>query len=121
MSTFSGTWKITQQWSGIPAYSFYAQFNQDGTIKIPAKDGVGPFFGTYAVLGNQISLAIGAFNKQPYSISSYNGNFVAHSMGGYVVGAQVNGGAITGTWSAIQSELVDAEEKGFFIPAEQLA
>lgn len=119
MSTLSGAWKITQQWGNTPAYSFEAHFYPDGTIKISADGGAGPFFGTYVITGTQIALAIGAFKAPHYSISSYIGHFVGHGMTGNVVGAQVNGKGSKGIWSAVQYELADVEEREFFIPAEQ--
>lgn len=112
MRNLSGTWRFTQRWEGAPAYSFNAEFLENGTISINN----GQFFGTYAILGNSsyLSLAIADFNGK--TITSYVGNYVGLRMGGEAIGASANHGkSHSGIWTA---QLLPVEEKkGFHVPA----
>lgn len=107
--SLEGTWKITHSFKGIPSYHFFANFGANGSISVQDHP---QFFGTWTQLGasNQVALAIADSTKP--SITSYVGNVAFGSMGGLMTGGSgcPVSKTISGSWIAIQQELVEAPQ-----------
>lgn len=108
--SLAGDWKVFQAWNGKPPYWFRATFNPNGTITVK-----GGFFGTWTVLGNEVSLAIANFKTQ--TITSYCGNLAGSVMGGAMTGAAQGGGGVSqGVWSAHEIASFEAPEEAPSLP-----
>lgn len=105
---------MIQTWDGIPSYKFHMEISEDGRVSIE-----GGFVGTALQLGTLTQVSIGIANYESnQSVSAYNGNIIADSMGGEMLGvpATGDGPVIKGIWTALRSDLIDTPTKAHSVP-----
>ena len=90
-----GKYLLYQQWEGMKfGYCFFADIDEDGTIKIPGAR----FIGTWTEQAGDIALAIAESSGN--SITSYRGRVYGGFMHGDMTGTNKNGEVFKGAWNA---------------------